>query len=48
MCSLLGAVASGAVEVIAVDLNDDKLKAAKELGATFTVNARDPDAGHES
>jgi alcohol dehydrogenase len=44
MCSLLGAVASGAVEVIAVDLNDDKLKAAKELGATFTVNARDPDA----
>ena len=44
MCSLLGAVASGAVEVIAVDLNDDKLKAAKELGATFTINARDPDA----
>jgi alcohol dehydrogenase len=44
MCSLLGAVASGAVEVVAVDLNDDKLKAAKELGATFTVNARDPDA----
>jgi len=44
MCSLLGAVASGAVGVIAVDLNDDKLKAAKELGATFTVNARDPDA----
>lgn len=44
MCSLLGAVASGAVEVIAVDLNDEKLKAARELGATFTVNARDPDA----
>jgi alcohol dehydrogenase len=44
MCSLLGAVASGAVEVIAIDLNDEKLKAARELGATFTVNARDPDA----
>ena len=44
MCSLLGAVASGAVEVIAVDLNDEKLKAARDLGATFTVNARDPDA----
>jgi alcohol dehydrogenase len=44
MCSLLGAVASGAVEVIAIDLNDEKLKAARELGATFTINARDPDA----
>jgi len=44
MCSLLGALASGAVEVIAVDLSDTKLIAAKELGATFTVNARDPDA----
>jgi len=44
MCSLLGAVASGAGEVIAVDLNDAKLKAAKDLGATFTVNARDPEA----
>lgn len=44
MCSLLGAVASGAVEVIAIDLNDEKLKAARDLGATFTVNARDPDA----
>ena len=44
MCSLLGAVASGAREVVAIDLNDKKLDAARELGATFTVNARDPDA----
>ncbi len=44
MCSLLGAVASGAREVIAIDLNDAKLLAARDLGATFTINARDPDA----
>ena len=44
MCSLLGAVASGAREVVAVDLHDSKLETAKELGATYTVNARDPDA----
>ncbi len=44
MCSLLGAVASGAREVVAIDLNGKKLDAARELGATFTVNARDPDA----
>ena len=44
MCSLLGAVASGALEVIAIDLNDAKLLAARDLGATFTINARDPDA----
>ncbi|NCW77575.1 MAG: alcohol dehydrogenase [Oxalobacteraceae bacterium] len=44
MCSLLGAVASGAREVVAIDLNDKKLDAARDFGATFTVNARDPDA----
>ncbi len=44
MCSLLGAVASGAREVIAIDLNDTKLLAARDFGATFTINARDPDA----
>jgi alcohol dehydrogenase len=42
--ALLAAVASGAREVVAVDLSDDKLALARELGATLTVNARDPDA----
>ncbi|RYX97001.1 MAG: alcohol dehydrogenase [Comamonadaceae bacterium] len=41
--ALLGAVASGAREVVAIDLSDDKLKLARELGATATFNARDPD-----
>ncbi len=44
MCALLGAVASGATEVVAIDLHDSKLAMAKQLGATFTVNARDSDA----
>lgn len=44
MCSLLGAAASGAKDIVAIDLHDSKLEKAKELGATFTVNARDPDA----
>ncbi len=44
MCALLGAVASGATDVVAIDLHDSKLAMAKQLGATFTVNARDPDA----
>lgn len=37
--ALLGAVASGAREIVAIDLNDDKLALARELGATMTVNA---------
>ncbi|MCW5299153.1 alcohol dehydrogenase [Herbaspirillum lusitanum] len=44
LCAMLGALASGAREVIAVDLHDSKLALAKSLGATATVNARDPDA----
>jgi alcohol dehydrogenase len=43
--ALLAAVAAGAREVVAIDLNDDKLRLAKELGATATFNARDPNAG---
>ena len=42
--SLLGAIVAGAQQIVALDLHDDKLKLAKELGATDTVNARDPDA----
>jgi alcohol dehydrogenase len=45
--ALLAAVASGAREVVAIDLNDDKLKLARELGATLTVNARSPTAAQE-
>ncbi|AYR25081.1 zinc-dependent alcohol dehydrogenase family protein [Herbaspirillum rubrisubalbicans] len=43
LCAMLGALASGAREVIAVDLHDSKLEVARALGATATVNARDPD-----
>ena len=42
--SLLAAVAAGARQVIAVDVRDDKLALAKQLGATHTVNATAPDA----
>ena len=43
LASLLGAVACGARQVVAVDLSDDKLAYAKELGATHTFNAALPD-----
>ncbi|MDX2144537.1 MAG: zinc-dependent alcohol dehydrogenase family protein [Rhodospirillaceae bacterium] len=41
--SLLGAQVAGAREIVAIDLRDDKLKLAKQLGATHTFNASDPD-----
>jgi alcohol dehydrogenase len=44
LAALLGAVASGAAQVIAIDLSPEKLALAKELGATATVDARAPDA----
>jgi alcohol dehydrogenase len=44
LASLLGASLAGAREIVAIDLADDKLALARELGATDTVNARDPDA----
>ena len=50
LSSLLGAVAAGAREIVAIDLADDKLAFARELGATATFNASDPDvrrAGQE-
>jgi alcohol dehydrogenase len=43
LASILGAVVSGARAVIAVDLSEEKLKLAKELGATHTFVASDPD-----
>ncbi|GAA4408880.1 zinc-dependent alcohol dehydrogenase family protein [Quisquiliibacterium transsilvanicum] len=41
--SLLAAAAAGARTVVAVDLLDAKLALARELGATHTFNASDPD-----
>jgi alcohol dehydrogenase len=40
-------VASGAREVVALDLSDDKLAFAKELGATSVVNASAADAAEQ-
>jgi len=42
--ALLGAVLSGAEPIVAIDLQDDKLGLARQLGATATVNAGDADA----
>ncbi|MGH6785036.1 MAG: zinc-binding dehydrogenase, partial [Sphingomicrobium sp.] len=47
LSSLLGAVAAGARRVVAVDLSDDKLGLARQLGATDTFNAGSPDAANE-
>jgi alcohol dehydrogenase len=43
LAALIGAVAAGAREVIAVDLSDARLEFARQLGATQTFNARDQD-----
>ena len=42
LMSLLAAKLSGVRATIAIDMLDDKLALAKQLGATHTVNARDP------
>jgi alcohol dehydrogenase len=42
LSALLGAHACGASRVIAVDISEDKLRLARELGATDTFNAKDP------
>ena len=44
LASVLGALASGASPVVAVDLSEDKLALARTLGPVKTVNAADPDA----
>lgn len=44
LSALLGALACGASRVIAVDLSEEKLALARELGATDTFNAGDADA----
>jgi Zn-dependent alcohol dehydrogenase len=42
--SVQGAAYSGAYPIIAVDISDSKLEAARAFGATHTVNASDKDA----
>lgn len=41
LSALLGAVAAGASRIIAVDINENKLKQAKELGATDVFDSKD-------
>ncbi len=43
LMSMLALKLSGARQVIAIDMLDDKLKLAKQLGATHTINGRDAD-----
>jgi len=44
LSALLGAVASGAQPLVAVDVHPQKLELALSLGATHAINAKDPDA----
>src|SRR5918998_1155130 len=44
LASVLGAIAAGARDVVAIDLDDEKLAFARQLGATATINAKDADA----
>jgi len=43
LSALLGAVAAGATQIIAVDFSEKKLAIARDLGATLVFNAGDPD-----
>jgi alcohol dehydrogenase len=47
LCALLGALAAGAREIVAVDLAEDKLAFARQLGATATFDAKDPDCADQ-
>jgi len=47
MSALLGCIAAGAKQIIAIDINDQKLKFCKELGADMCVNSTDPNAVEE-
>jgi alcohol dehydrogenase len=48
LSAVLGAIAAGARQVVAVDLAQDKLDLALSLGATHTVNAADPEAAKQA
>jgi alcohol dehydrogenase len=47
LSSLLGAIAVGARRVVAVDLSDEKLGLARQLGATDTFNPSNPNTADE-
>lgn len=47
LAALLGAIAGGARQVIAIDANPEKEALALALGADHFVNARDPDAAEQ-
>ncbi|MGH8709771.1 MAG: zinc-dependent alcohol dehydrogenase family protein [Burkholderiales bacterium] len=47
LASVLGAILAGARRIIAIDLAEDKLKLAKDLGATETFNAASPDCAEQ-
>ncbi len=44
MSAIMGAVVCGCTTIIAVDINDDRLEKAKELGATHAINSARTDA----
>ena len=43
MCAIAGAAISGCTPIIAVDVLDEKLKIAKQMGATHTINGAETD-----
>lgn len=44
LSAILGAKAAGASKIIAADINQDKLEAAKDFGAHYLINTTQPDA----
>eukprot|EP01122_Echinamoeba_exundans_P004683 TRINITY_DN1481_c0_g1_i2.p1 TRINITY_DN1481_c0_g1~~TRINITY_DN1481_c0_g1_i2.p1 ORF type:complete len:316 (-),score=49.52 TRINITY_DN1481_c0_g1_i2:158-1105(-) len=42
LSAIMAARVAGCTTIVAVDLNDERLKLAQELGATHSVNGRDP------
>lgn len=47
LCATVGAKLHGAAKIIAIDGNPDRLKIAKELGATHTINFKEKDVIEE-
>ena len=47
LASVLGAILSGARQIIAIDIAEDKLKLVKSLGATDVFNAATPDCAEQ-
>ncbi|HEY4463993.1 MAG TPA: NAD(P)-dependent alcohol dehydrogenase [Streptosporangiaceae bacterium] len=45
LSAVMAATIAGASTIVAVDVNDGRLRLAEELGATHTVNGRDDDVG---